>query len=124
MKDQRIVPFIPDRNMLNAASIYTDQATFLQAYQAALDVAPQPEPIGAGDLTKRQRDVLDFLVKHFRENKRAPSLDEIGAGIGIEKSAVHGLVKALRRNGFISMSRKKRSIKVKPHAYTGENPNA
>lgn len=117
MKDQRIVPYIPDRNMTEAAGIYVPPETFVQAYQAALDVAPAPEPIGEGTLTDRQRDALAFLVQYFQDNKRSPTFDEIAAGLGIDKSAVNPHLVALRKKGFISYTSKKRSIKIKPKTF-------
>jgi len=118
MKDQRVAPYHPDKNMLQAAAIYVEPETFTKAYQAALDVAPAPTAIGQGALTLRQKDVLAYIFEWFKDHSTAPTFEEIGRGLGMEKSAVHDHVHELKRKKYITMTRKKRSIKITETAYS------
>ena len=61
-------------------------------------------------LTKRQREILDFLNDFIQQNGYAPSLEEIGRRFGLSSLAtVHKHLTNLQDKGFIN-------VKVgKPH---------
>lgn len=52
-------------------------------------------------MTKKQKELLDWLRTWFREHEHAPSLDEIAAGLGTAKSAAHRMLGMLERDGYI-----------------------
>ena len=53
-------------------------------------------------LTKRQKQVLDFITVYRRENRYAPSLEEIRGDLGIASiSTAHYHVKKLQESGFL-----------------------
>lgn len=53
-------------------------------------------------LTKRQREVYDFLGKYVKAHAFAPSLIEIAAALGLSSMAtVHKHLEALRKRGYI-----------------------
>lgn len=53
-------------------------------------------------MTKRQSDAMQYLRRWFAAHDRAPTLSEIAAGLDISKTAAHGLVEQLRRQGLVS----------------------
>jgi len=54
------------------------------------------------DLTRRQREVLDFICEFVEENGYPPSHEEIQFEVGLSsKSHVHFYLKALEREGYI-----------------------
>ena len=52
--------------------------------------------------TKRQHDVLSFVVKFRAERGLSPSLSEIGNGVGIAKHTVLGHVQELEKKGLVT----------------------
>jgi len=67
-------------------------------------------------LTKRQREILDFLRAFVKEAGYAPSLSEIAWHFGLSSPAtVHEHLKALEEKGFIERGwNKKRSVNLLP----------
>ncbi|MDX9972854.1 MAG: transcriptional repressor LexA [FCB group bacterium] len=65
-------------------------------------------------LTKRQREILDFLHAFVKESGYAPSLSEIAWHFGLSSPAtVHEHLKALEEKGFIERGwNKKRSVNL------------
>jgi repressor LexA len=65
-------------------------------------------------LTKRQKQVLDFVAHFIAENGYSPSLEEIGAALGVSSVAtVHKHLSQLKRKGLIRHEvNKKRSLEV------------
>jgi len=65
-------------------------------------------------LTKRQKEVLDFLRDFITERGYSPSLEEIGKGLGLTSVAtVHKHLASLKRKGFIRHEpNRKRCIEV------------
>jgi len=64
-------------------------------------------------LTDRQRDVLACFLRLREEGQGvAPTLDEMGAALGISRVNVFEHVRALQRKGVIKRSRSKRSIQL------------
>jgi repressor LexA len=54
------------------------------------------------DLTRRQREVLDFIYEFVEENGYPPTHEEIQFEVGLSsKSHVHFYLKALEREGYI-----------------------
>lgn len=53
-------------------------------------------------LTKRQREIFDFLSQHIQERGYAPSLEEIGKVFGLSSLAtVWKHLESLREKGYI-----------------------
>ena len=56
-------------------------------------------------LTKRQHELLAFLVDYQKRNALSPSYEEICVGLNLRsKSAVHGLVNGLEKRGYCKRS--------------------
>ena len=68
------------------------------------------------NLTKRQREILDFINDFVRERGMAPSLREIGDHFGLSSPAtVHAHVENLKDKGFLKKSfNEARSIELNP----------
>lgn len=65
-------------------------------------------------LTKKQRQVLDFLINYFKENQYAPSLDEIRSRFKLASvSTSHYYIKKLQDEGYLQKTlNQHRSIDV------------
>ena len=65
-------------------------------------------------MTKRQKQVLDFILKFWEEHGYSPSYEDIGKGLSIaSKSNVHRLVYSLVNRGFLkNQPNKSRSLLV------------
>ena len=66
-------------------------------------------------LTKRQRDVYNYIHRFIKQNGYSPSLEEISIGIGVSSLAtVHKHLKSLEEKGIISRKwNHSRSIEIK-----------
>ncbi len=60
----------------------------------------------APPLTKRQRQILDFLASFHAEHGMSPTLEEIAAEFGVNKVTIFGHVAELERKGFLTRSQK------------------
>src|SRR6201987_6358801 len=67
-------------------------------------------------LTKRQREILDFLTDFIQKNGYAPSLEEIGHRFGLSSLAtVHKHLTNLQEKGFIRRAwNRSRSVEMVP----------
>jgi SOS-response transcriptional repressor LexA len=65
-------------------------------------------------VTPRQRQALDFIAAYQSEQGGvSPTLDEIGAALGIRKTNVHALLKSLAAEGRITFGQyRRRSIEI------------
>lgn len=65
-------------------------------------------------LTKRQRELFDFIDGQMSETGICPSYDEMKDGIGLSsKSSVHRLIIALEERGFIRrLKDRARSVEI------------
>ena len=72
-------------------------------------------------LTKRQREILDFLNDFIAEHGYAPSLEEIGRRFGLSSLAtVHKHLTNLQQKGFIRRTwNRSRSVEVVPSRSAG-----
>ncbi len=52
-------------------------------------------------LTRRQRQILDFLVEYSREHGISPTLEEIAEHFGVNKVTVFGHVAEMERKGVL-----------------------
>jgi len=65
------------------------------------------------DITIRQKQLLQFIVKQIREFNLPPSMSEMAEFLKVKsKNAVAKLLDALEENGFIKISGKARGIEV------------
>lgn len=53
------------------------------------------------DLTKRQQDILDWIVAFRRKHGMPPTVREIGRDFDISSAGVHGHLKAIERKGYL-----------------------
>ncbi|MCK5223841.1 repressor LexA [Candidatus Calescamantes bacterium] len=63
-------------------------------------------------LTKIQRDTLDFIIKFYRKKSYTPTLTEIAKNFGISIRAAYDRVNALIRKGYIEREKGARTIKI------------
>jgi repressor LexA len=73
-------------------------------------------------LTRRQREIYDFICRFVEDNGYSPSLEEIGAGFGLSSVAtVHKHVQHLVEKGFLRKAwNRSRSVEpVRPQAPAG-----
>ena len=67
-------------------------------------------------LTRRQREVMDFIAEFLRERGYSPSFEEIGRGLRLSSLAtVHKHVSTLERKGFLKRAyNRSRSLEPGP----------
>jgi len=72
-------------------------------------------------LTKRQREILDYLNEFIQQHGYAPSLEEIGRRFGLSSLAtVHKHLTNLQEKGFIKRAwNRSRSVELVPTRMTG-----
>ena len=65
-------------------------------------------------LTKKQKDVLDFLTEFVRGNGYSPSFEEIAAGLGLSSLAtIHKHIATLEAKGYLRRNfNQSRSLEV------------
>ena len=74
----------------------------------------------AKDLTKRQREILDFVIECVRDRGMPPTIAEIGEEFGIASTnGVNDHLVALEKKGFIERSSKARGIIITDKAAIG-----
>lgn len=57
-------------------------------------------------LTRRQRDILDFLKDYLEKNELSPTLEEIAQHFDVNKVTIFGHVAELERKGFLTRAAK------------------
>jgi len=74
-------------------------------------------------LTKRQKDIYQFIEDYLNINGYSPSMEEIGAHFGISSmNGVHKHLKVLEERGYITrMSNRARSIELIPEVESGNS---
>jgi len=67
-------------------------------------------------LTKRQKEVLDFIARYIEDNGYSPSYEEIATGMGLASLAtVHKHISALEKRQYLLRSyNQSRSVEVAP----------
>ena len=67
----------------------------------------------AGNITSRQKELLQFIVKQIRDHNLPPSISEMAKFLKVSsKNAVAKLLAALQEEGFIETDGRARGIKV------------
>lgn len=85
------------------ALVIEAQRVVMHQPELAREIARQlnGRPLGGG-LTKRQRELLDFIRGYVTTHGYSPSFDEMMKALGLaSKSGVHRLVHGLRDRGYI-----------------------
>jgi repressor LexA len=74
-------------------------------------------------LTKRQREILDYLNSFIQQHGYAPSLEEVGKRFGLSSLAtVHKHLTNLQQKGFIKRAwNRSRSVEVMPTRVVGRS---
>jgi repressor LexA len=69
-------------------------------------------------LTRRQRQILDFLELYCRKNRISPTLEEIAQHFGVNKVTIFGHIAELERKGVLTRAGRgiSRSLQVTPAA--------
>lgn len=65
-------------------------------------------------LTRRQRDILEFVRGYREEHSISPTLEEIAAHFGVNKVTVFGHVRELERKGAITRGERHTSRSIQP----------
>jgi repressor LexA len=73
-------------------------------------------------LTKRQREILDFLKDYVRLHGISPTLEEIAQSLGVNRVTVFGHVAELQRKGVLTKVARgiSRALEISPAARTDE----
>src|SRR5262245_13927541 len=67
----------------------------------------------SNEITKRQKELLEFIIKQIRDYNLAPSISEMATQLKVKsKNAVAKLLNALEAEGYIKTSGKARGIQV------------
>jgi repressor LexA len=67
----------------------------------------------AKEITKRQKELLEFIIKQVREHSLPPSISEMATFLKVKsKNGVAKLLNALEAEGFIKTSGKARGIEI------------
>jgi len=75
-------------------------------------------------LTRKQKELLDFLTAHAEQNEVPPSFDEMRDALGLaSKSGIHRLVSGLEERGYIRrLANRARAIEIlKPVSAAASN---
>lgn len=65
-------------------------------------MAPTDRPTDAGDLTPRQRAILEVVHTHVADHGYPPSVREIGDAVGLKSSSsVHAQLETLEHKGYL-----------------------
>src|SRR5258706_16459003 len=77
-------------------------------------------------LTKRQKDVLDFLSEFVRENGYSPSYEELAEKLGLSSLAtVHKHISSLEAKGYLRRGfNQRRSLEVSPEYLEASRQNS
>jgi len=83
------------------------------------------EENGMESLSRRQKEVYNFIARYVTKNGFSPSLADVAHGIGLHESTVATYVNALKTKGFVkSEYRVARSLKaVDPEKAGVKNEN-
>lgn len=78
------------------------------------------------ELTKKNQEVLDFIIKFITENGYSPSFREIGEGTGLHStSSIYGQIQILRDLGCIDYKDSEpRTISVPGYKFIKKNDNS
>ena len=65
-------------------------------------------------LTKKQKELYDFLTKYISENYISPSFEEMKEAVNLKsKSGIHRLITSLEQRGFIKrLKHKARAMEI------------
>ena len=65
-------------------------------------------------LTKRQKELFDYLSEYISKNSISPSFEEMKVAVNLKsKSGIHGLITSLEQRGFIKrLKHKARAMQV------------
>ena len=65
-------------------------------------------------LTKRQKELFDYLRAYISKNNISPSFEEMKLAVNLKsKSGIHGLITSLEQRGFIKrLKHKARAMEI------------
>lgn len=79
-------------------------------------------------LTKKKKQILDYIKKYIKKNDYSPSLEEIGSHFNLFASTIHQHIEELRRDGYLDkLDNRARTIQIsknKKHSALVEIPLA
>ena len=76
-------------------------------------------------LTKKQKELFDYLSKYIAENKICPSFEEMKYAVNLKsKSGIHRLITSLEERGFIKrLKHKARAMEITKTLNNLQDPN-
>ena len=77
-------------------------------------------------LTKKQKELFDYLSKYINQNRISPSFEEMKEAVNLKsKSGIHRLITSLEQRGFIKrLKHKARAMEItKTFSDTTNNKN-
>lgn len=83
------------------------------AFNVAIDPAPEPDPSAAPSFTTKQGQYLAFLYYYSKIHRQAPAESDFERYFQVSPPSVHEMIKTLERNGLIRrIPGQARSIKL------------
>ena len=76
-------------------------------------------------LTKKQKELFDFLKSYIAENEISPSFEEMKEAVNLKsKSGIHRLITSLEQRGFIKrLKHKARAMEITKRSSNTINSN-
>ena len=64
-------------------------------------------------LSKRQKEVYDFIEQYHAKHDIAPSIDDIACGLGLGNSTIATYIENLKKKGYVTnISRRPRTLRI------------
>jgi hypothetical protein len=93
--------------------VRTDDSSGEDAFNVAIDPAPEPDPSVAPSFTAKQGQYLAFLYHYSKIHRLAPAESDFERYFRVSPPSVHEMIKTLERNGLIRRTPgQARSIKL------------
>jgi hypothetical protein len=71
------------------------------AFDVAIDLAPQPDPSTAPSFTAKQGQYLAFIFHYSKLHRQAPAESDVQRYFHVSPPSIHEMIKTLERNGQI-----------------------
>jgi hypothetical protein len=83
------------------------------AFDVAIDPAPEPDPADPPPFTPKQGQYLAFIYHYSKIHRRAPAESDIQQYFQVSAPSINGMIQTLERNGLIRRTpRQARSIQL------------
>lgn len=115
----RPLPLVPDQNMINAAHTILESVPLdtperrkravASVYEAMVSCAPSAPVSG---ISRRMHQTLEVIIEYIEQHGMSPTYAEIARQIGGGRPEVYRILVSLRKRGFVTFARQRRSIRV------------